>query len=90
MCLARTNQAAAALLLSVKMTLEGAKFVCLDETGNHDRIILAKGRKFSVGRYTTCDLILDDVRVENVHCAIEADAFGRVNYLIFQNCFWFY
>uniref|UniRef100_A0A1I8ML69 Uncharacterized protein n=1 Tax=Musca domestica TaxID=7370 RepID=A0A1I8ML69_MUSDO len=72
------DQAAAALLLSVKMTLEGAKFVCLDETGNHDRIILAKGRKFSVGRYTTCDLILDDVRVENVHCAIEADAFGRI------------
>ncbi|XP_075145548.1 uncharacterized protein LOC142220346 [Haematobia irritans] len=60
------------------MTLDGAKFICLDEAGNRGKIIEAKGRKFSVGYYTSCDLTIDDERAKGVHCTIECDAFGRI------------
>lgn len=62
-----------------KMSLEGARFICLDEAGNHGNIVLAKGRKFSVGYYTSCDLPIADERAKGIHCTIECDAFGRVS-----------
>ncbi|XP_046805182.1 titin isoform X2 [Lucilia cuprina] len=60
------------------MSLEGAKFICLDEAGNHGEIVLAKGRKFTMGYYVSCDFVLVDERAKGVHCEIECDAFGRV------------
>ncbi|KAM7361203.1 uncharacterized protein ACRADG_010465 isoform 2-T2 [Cochliomyia hominivorax] len=60
------------------MSLEGAKFICLDEAGNQGEIVLAKGRKFTVGYYVSCDFVLADERAKGVHCEIECDAFGRV------------
>lgn len=62
-----------------KMSLEGARFICLDEAGNHGNIVMAKGRKFSVGYYTSCDLPIADERAKGIHCTIECDAFGRVS-----------
>lgn len=61
------------------MSLEGAKFICLDEAGNHGEMVLAKGRKFTVGYYVSCDFVLADERAKGVHCEIECDAFGRVS-----------
>ena len=73
------------------MSLDGAKLICLDEAGNRlpegaaDGVklnaveILAKGRKFTVGYYTNCDLFIADSRAQGVHCEIQCDAFGRVS-----------
>ncbi|TMW51838.1 hypothetical protein DOY81_003083 [Sarcophaga bullata] len=60
------------------MSLEGAKLICLDEAGNHGEIVMAKGRKFTLGYYVNCDYVLVDERAKGVHCEIECDAFGRV------------
>lgn len=70
------------------MSLEGAKFICLDEAGNHGEIVLAKGRKFTMGYYVSCDFVLVDERSKGVHCEIECDAFGRVSKMfnLFWNC----
>lgn len=76
------------------MSLEGAKFICIDEAGNHGEIVLAKGRKFTMGYYVSSDYVLVDERAKGVHCEIECDAFGRVSNIhilfFFNNEFTFY
>lgn len=62
------------------MSLKGAKFICLDEAGNHGEIVVAQGRKFSMGYYTNCDYIMADKRAKGVHCEIVCDPFGRVSF----------
>ncbi|KAH8358677.1 hypothetical protein KR093_001700 [Drosophila rubida] len=57
------------------MSLDGAQLSFV----NADGISVAhaaKGRKFNVGSYLGCDLVLPDA--ERVHCEIQCDAFGRV------------
>ncbi|XP_067640933.1 microtubule-associated protein futsch isoform X2 [Eurosta solidaginis] len=49
-----------------------------DALAEQNTVIDAKGRKFTVGYYMSCDYVLEDSRAEGVHCEIQCDAFGRV------------
>lgn len=58
------------------MSLDGAQLNFVNASGvtvEH----AAKGRKFNVGSFLGCDLVLPDA--ERLHCEIQCDAFGRVS-----------
>ncbi|XP_062122696.1 uncharacterized protein LOC133836318 isoform X2 [Drosophila sulfurigaster albostrigata] len=57
------------------MSLDGAQLSFVDAAGI-SVAHAAKGRKFNVGSYLGCDLVLPDA--ERLHCEIQCDAFGRV------------
>lgn len=61
------------------MSLIGAKFICLDEKEEQYQVIEAKGRKFTIGYYMSCDYVLDDKSSKGYHCEINCDAVGRVS-----------
>lgn len=59
------------------MSLDGAQLNFVNASGvtvEH----AAKGRKFNVGSFLGCDLVLPDA--ERLHCEIQCDAFGRVSF----------
>ncbi|KAH8310686.1 hypothetical protein KR044_002571 [Drosophila immigrans] len=58
------------------MSLDGAQLSFVN-AGGISVAHSAKGRKFNVGSFLGCDLVLPDA--ERVHCEIQCDAFGRVS-----------
>lgn len=58
--------------------LSGAKLIVLNNNGEHEKIIKAKGRQLTIGHYASCDYPISHPTAEGVHCEINCDAFGRV------------
>lgn len=58
------------------MSLDGAQLNFVNASGA-TVAHAAKGRKFNVGSFLGCDLVLPDA--ERLHCEIQCDAFGRVS-----------
>ncbi|XP_033150961.1 uncharacterized protein LOC117135097 isoform X2 [Drosophila busckii] len=57
------------------MSLEGA-YLSIESSDGITVSHAAKGRKFNIGSYLDCHLVLPDA--ERIHCEIQCDAFGRV------------